>query len=121
MMDDIQRQLLESEHPGPRRELRERVLAATMPLVRPDDSRLDYMWFSPKWRVAAVLALVVITGVEVVSNHASPTPDAQYRPPADPAQTVAMVAIEAGLTPADAAALVAQVMAQHAYTDPTFQ
>jgi hypothetical protein len=110
MMSDISRRLLESERPEPGRAMRERVLAATMPLVQPDHSRLDRMWFSPKWRMAAVLGLAVLAGVEAVSDHVAPAPEAQYSPPPDPAQTVAMVAIEMGLTPADAAALVAQVL-----------
>jgi|SRR5579864_1296179 len=120
-MNDIQRRLLESERPEPGRAMRERVLTATMPLVRPDRSRLDRMWFSPKWRMAAVLGLVVLAGVEAVSDHVAPAPETQYRPPADPAQTVAMVAIEMGLTPSDAAALVAQVIAQSQNTHSLFE
>lgn len=109
MMGDIQRQLLETGRREPPWEMRERVLAATMPLVRPDDSRLDRMWFSPKWRMAGALVFFGLAGVEAVSNHlVAPAPQAQDRPAEDPAQTVAMAAIEVGLTPSDAAALVAQ-------------
>ena len=46
-----------------------RVLATTMPLVRPDSSRLDRVWFSPRWRTAAVLALLALAGVETASRY----------------------------------------------------
>lgn len=110
MIDNIERQLLGAERSEPPRELRERVLAATMPLVRANDSPLDRLWFSPKWRVAAVLALIVLASAEWVSNRvAAPRASAENRPAASPAQTVAMAAMELGLSPVDAAALVAQV------------
>ena len=69
MIDDIERQLLEAERPEPRADMRARVLAATMPLVRSDASRLDRVWFSPRWRMAALLALVVLAGVDAASTR----------------------------------------------------
>lgn len=110
MTDNIERQLLNVERPEPSLELRERVLAAAMPLVQADDNPLDRLWFSPMWRVAAVLALVVLAGAEVVSNRvAAPTAAVQNQSTATSAQTVAMAAAELGLSPAEAASLVAQV------------
>jgi hypothetical protein len=111
MMDDIQRQLLETERPEPPLDMRDRVLAATMPLVRPNDSRLDCIWFSRKWRIAGAFVLMVLVGCEAVSNSLiTPVPEAQDRPAADLAETVGVAAIEVGLTPADAAALVEQAI-----------
>ena len=111
-MDDIERQLLEAERPEPRGEVRARVLAATMPLVRPDASRLDRVWFSPRWRMASVLVFVVLVGIDLVPQL---MPDSalmpQDHPTADITQAVAMAALEVGLTPDDAAALCAQALA----------
>ena len=110
MTDHLERQLLATERPEPPRELRERVLASAMPLVRADDSTLDRLWFSPTWRIAVVISFIALAGVEVVSNRApAPTASAQNQPPGTPAQTVAMVAAELGLSPAETASLVAQV------------
>lgn len=110
MIDHTERQLLATERPEPPRELRERVLAAATPLVHADNSALDRIWFSPTWRIAVVISLLALAGLEVVSNRAAaPTASAQYQPPGTPAQTVAMVASELGLSPAETASLVAQV------------
>ena len=110
MTDHIELQLLETERLEPPRELRARVLASALPLVQADDSTLDRLWFSPKWRIAAVLALIGLAGAEVLSNRvAAPTAVTQSQPPGTPAQTVALAAAELGLSPADAASLVAQV------------
>ena len=110
MTDRIERQLLETDRPEPSGELRARVLAAAMPLVQADDSMLDRLWFSPTWRIAVVVSFIALAGLEVVSNRAAaPTASAQNKPSGTPAQTVAMVAAELGLSPADTASLVAQV------------
>lgn len=110
MIDHTERQLLATERPEPPRELRERVLAAATPLVHADNSALDRIWFSPTWRIAVVISLLALAGLEVVSNRAAaPTASAQYQPLGTPAQTVAMVASELGLSPAETASLVAQV------------
>jgi len=111
-MDDLERSLLDAERPEPGADVRARVLAATMPLVQPDDSRLDRVWFSPKWRVAAVLAVLVLAGVDAVSGRIIAwEPAAQDRPAANTTQAVAMAAREAGLTSDDTAALCAQAIA----------
>ena len=111
-MDDIERQLLEAGRPEPGADVRERVLAKTLPLVRPDDSRLDRIWFSPRWRTAAVLAVLVLAGVDAVSRYTAPwAPAAQNRMASDTVRAVETAAREAGLPPSDAAALVAQAIA----------
>lgn len=110
MMNDIERQLREVEQPHPGRPHRERVLAAAMPLVQADDSVLDRVWFSPTWRVAAVLALAALAGAEFVSNGSvSMTVLAEQQSADSPAKTVATVARDLGLSSAEAAMLVAQV------------
>ena len=110
MTDNTERQLLATERPEPPRELRQRVLASAMPLVRAEDSTLDRLWFSPTWRIAVVISFIALAGVEVVSNRgAAPTAVAESQPVATPARTVALAAAELGLSPADTASLVAQV------------
>jgi hypothetical protein len=112
MMDDIERQLRAAERPEPRVELRAHVLATVMPLVRPDGSRLDRIWFSRGWRTAAVLALVVLAGLHLAPwSTLDSAPMTQDHPTADAAQSVAMAAREAGLSQADAVALGAQALA----------
>jgi 3-oxoacyl-(acyl-carrier-protein) synthase len=70
------------------------------------------MWFSPKWRMAAMLAILVLAGVDAVSGHiVAWQPAAQNRAAADTVRAVEMAAREAGLTPADTGALVAQAIA----------
>lgn len=110
MTDSIERQLMQANRPEPPSEVRARVLAAAMPLVRADDSTLDRLWFSPTWRIAVVISLVVLAGVEVVSNRAAaPTAVAESQPVATPARTVAVAAAYLGFSPAETASLVAQV------------
>jgi len=112
-MDDLERRLLDAERPEPGADVRARVLAATMPLVRPDDSRLDRIWFSPRWRVAAVLMLLFLPGIDAVSTRPSAlAPTWQDRAAAaGTVKAVEMAAREAGLTPADTGALVEQAIA----------
>ena len=107
----VERLLLEAEWLEPHGDVRRRVLGAAMPLVRPDRSRLDRIWFSPTYRLAAVLALIVLIGVDVVSGRlVSMASGAQERRASDVAQAVAMAALDAGLTPAEAAALAEQAL-----------
>ena len=111
-MDDIERQLLEAGRPEPGADVRARVLAKTLPLVRSDDSRLDRIWFSRTWRMAAVLAVLVLAGADAVSRYTAPwAPAAQDRMASDTVRAVETAAREAGLPPSDAAALVAQAIA----------
>ena len=112
MMDDVERLLLEAELPEPQRDVRARVLGAAMPLVQRDRSRLDRIWFSRTCRVGAVLTLLILVGVDVVSGRlVSLAPGAQERLTSDVAQAVTRVALDMGLTPADAAELAAEAMA----------
>ena len=112
MMEDLERQLLEAERPELEAAMRARVLAATMPLVRPEASRLDRVWFSPKWRTAAVLALVVLAGVELAPRRSvKSAPMPLDRATTDITQAVATAAREVGLRPDDTAALCAQAIA----------
>jgi hypothetical protein len=55
MTNDIERKLLRAAQPDLPTDLRQRVLATVSPLVQPHVNRLDAIWFSPRWRVAAVL------------------------------------------------------------------
>ena len=111
-MDDLERSLLDAERPEPGADVRARVLSAAMPLVRAADSRLDRMWFSPRWRTAATLALLVLVGVDVVSQQIiAGSPAAQESTAASTVRAVELAAREAGLTPDDTAALCAQAIA----------
>ncbi len=111
MMDDLERSLRDAQRVEPAAELRARVLAATMPLVRADDNRLDCIWFSARWRAAGVLSLLVLAGVEMLSPRvAAWAPVAQDHGAATSAQVVATAAQEAGLTSAETAVVVAQAI-----------
>ena len=111
-MDEMEHSLLNAVRPEPGADVRERVLAAAMPLIEPHSSRLDLMWFSPKWRMAAMLAILVLACVDAVSEHiVAGQPAAQNRAAADTVRAVEMAAREAGLTPDDTEALVAQAIA----------
>jgi hypothetical protein len=111
-MNDMENFLLNAERPQPREEVRARVLAAALPLVESQNSRLDRIWFSPKWRMLALLAILVLAAVDVVSVHVNVwAPEEQNRVVEDTVNAVKMAAREAGLTPADTRALVAQAIA----------
>jgi hypothetical protein len=110
-MDDVERLLLEAERLEPQRDVRARVLGAATPLVQPDRSRLDRIWFSHACRMSAVLALLALIGVDMVSGRlVSATPGVQERLVSDFAHAVMRAALDMGLTPADAAELAAQAM-----------
>jgi hypothetical protein len=111
MMDDLERALLDAERAEPGSEMRARVLAAAMPLVRADASLLDRVWFSVRWRAAAALSLLALAGVDMVSpGIAGWAPVAQDHVAPNLAKAVAMAAREVGLTPDDTAVLIAQAI-----------
>ncbi len=111
MMDDLERSLRDAQSLEPAPELRARVLAATMPLVRAADNRLDCMWFSARWRAAGVLSLLVIAGVEMLAPRvAAWTAVAQDHGATTSVQVAATAALEVGLTPAETAVVVAQAI-----------
>ena len=112
MMDDLERSLLDAGKVQPGAEVRARVLAAAAPLVRPDRSQLDRIWFSHRWRMAAVLAALLLAVLNVVpASGTAPTLAAQAPRPADNTQAVVTAAREAGLTPDVTVALCAQAIA----------
>lgn len=111
MMDDLERALLDAGRVEPGADVRARVLAATMPLVRADDSRLDRIWFSVRWRSAAALSLLVLAGADRVTPRVVAWGTvAQDHLAANSAKAVAMAAREVGLTPDDTAVLIAQAI-----------
>jgi hypothetical protein len=111
-MNDIENLLLNSERPQPGEELRTRVLAAALPLVESQSNRLDCIWFSPKWRMLAMLAILILAAVDVVSSRIIVwAPEGQNAVVSNTVQAVQMAAREAGLTPTDTRALVAQAIA----------
>jgi hypothetical protein len=111
-MDEMENSLLNADWPEPDAEVRTRVLAAALPLVESQSSRLDRMWFSPKWRMLAVLAILILAAVDAVSVHINVwAPTEQNGLVGDTVRVVEMAAREAGLTPADTRALVAQAIA----------
>lgn len=111
MMDDIERQLLEAERPEPPANLRARVLATTMPLVRRDDSRLDRVWFSRTWRTAGAMAFVALVVTEMLSGSPAPAVAPPGRAALETAQAVEAAARDAGLPAAQASAFAAQALA----------
>lgn len=108
MTNDIERELLRAGQPDLPPDLRLRVLAATGPLVQPHVSRLDAIWFSPRWRVAAVL---VFFGLLAVDRLSSVTGDVTTRVDGLPVRSSVAVAvqaaIDAGLGRADVAVIAA--------------
>ena len=108
MTNSIERELLRAGQPDLPPDLRQRVLATTSPLVRPHGSRLDAIWFSPRWRVAAVL---VFFGLVAVDRLASVTGDATTQADGLPVRSSVAVAVQAaidsGLGRADVAAIAA--------------
>ena len=108
MTHDIERKLLNAGRPDLPPALRHRVLAAATPLVQPHDSRLDAIWFSPRWRVAAVL---VFSGLVAADRLSSATGDISTQAHGLPARSSVAVAvqaaIDAGLGKADVAAIAA--------------
>ena len=116
MTSEIERELLNAERPDPPPGLRQRVLATANPLVQPHDSRLDGIWFSPRWRLAALL---VFFGL-VAADRLSGVPEdgltqADGLPGRSAVAVAAQAAVDAGLGKADVAAIAAQVaLAQRA-------
>jgi hypothetical protein len=116
MKDDLERSILAAVTPRPAEHFREQVLTAAMPLVRPDDSRLDRLWFSARWRAAAALALLALGGLDVWSPRvASWEPLPQDLLASAGAEATANAAREAGLTEAEAAIIAAQVGSANAH------
>jgi hypothetical protein len=111
MMDDIERQLLDGGRPEPGRDVRARVLAAAMPLVRRDDSRLDRVWFSRTWRTAGATVFVALVVTEMLSGSPAPTVAPPGRAALETAQAVETAARDAGLPAAQASALAARALA----------
>ena len=111
MTDELRERLRAPGQVQPPPDMRVRVLAAASPLLQPNDSRLDRLWFSRTWRTAAVLALVAIAGLEAVSNRfVLPAPQVVQRVPGNPAEITELAALELGLSPDDAAALSRQAI-----------
>lgn len=108
MTNDIERELLNAEQPDLPPGLRRRVLAAATPLVQPHDSRLDAIWFSPRWRLAAVL---VFLGLVAVDRLSSVTEDGSIQADGVPVRSSVTVAVQAaiaaGLGKSDVAAIAA--------------
>jgi len=96
--DPIEERLGGVRWPEPAPDLRDRVLAAAVPRVRPSATWADRMWFSRRWRPAAIallLALVVLDRISVVSSP----PSNGFGPAAvETARAVDEVAREAGLS-----------------------
>jgi hypothetical protein len=102
----LEERLRETAWPEPGSDLRDRVLAAAVPRVRPSATWADRMWFSRRWRLAAVvlvLALVLLDRIPVVPG--SPSPDVPGFAAAETARAADEAARQAGLSPEQAAAL----------------
>jgi hypothetical protein len=108
MANDIERELLRAGQPDLPPELRRRVLETTSPLVQPHVSRLDAIWFSPRWRVAAALAFVGLVAVDRLSGVTGDVTTRVDGLPVGSSVAVAVqAAIDAGLGRADVAAIAA--------------
>ena len=108
MINDIERELLRAGQPDLPPDLRQRVLAVATPLVQPHASRLDVIWFSPRWRVAAVLVFVGLVAVDRLSSTTGDVTTQADGVPVRSSVTVAVqAAIAAGLGKSDVAAIAA--------------
>jgi hypothetical protein len=109
-MREIERELLNAGRPDPPPSLRQRVLTAASQLVQSDESRLDAMWFSPRWRVAAVLVFFGLAAADVLSSATDGlAPPLDGTPVQSPVTVATQAAIDAGFGKADLAAIAAQV------------
>jgi hypothetical protein len=118
MTKDLEERLRAYERPEPPREMRARVLAATAPLVQGHDSRLDRLWFSRTWRMAAVVAVVAVAGIESVSGGADGSaPQISGRTP-ESAQVTVQAALELGFSPTEAAALALKAIPATTFPEP---
>ena len=111
MIDDLEHKLLEAGRPEPRAEVRARVLAAAQPLVRRDCRRLDRIWFSRGWRLAAILVFGLIAALDALSGPPPSSPAMPNRPITDTDLAVEKAARTLGLTSIEAEALTAQAVA----------
>ena len=108
MTNDIERELLNAERPDLPPGLRRRVLAAATPLVQPHDSRLDAIWFSPRWRVAAVVVFFGLVAADRMSSVAGEvTTQADALPVRSSVAVAVQAAVDSGLGRADVAAIAA--------------
>jgi hypothetical protein len=109
MRTEIEQELLNTGRPDPPPFLRQRILTTAGQLVQPHESRLDVMWFSPRWRVAAVLVFVGLVAADVLSSATDRLASRLDGPPVQGSAIVAtQAAIDAGLGKADVAAIAAQ-------------
>lgn len=92
--------------PEPARDLRDRVLAAAVPRVRPSATWADRMWFSRRWRFAAVALFFAVLALDRISITpgsrvaGGPSPTA-----VETARAAEEAARQVGLPPDQAAAL----------------
>ena len=118
MTNDIEQDLLNAERPVPPPALRQRVLTRASPLVQPHINRLDAIWFSRGWRLAAVVVfagLIAADGLSSMTDGLSPQPDGP--PLRGSVQVATQAAIDAGLGKADVAAIAAQAALPPLRTD----
>jgi hypothetical protein len=109
MTSDIERELLDAAKPDLPPALRQRVLTTASALVQPDASRLDAIWFSPRWRVAAVLVFFGIIAADALSRDIEGVPpQVESLRMHSSVEIAAQAAIDAGLGMADVAAIAAQ-------------
>lgn len=109
MTRNIERELLDAEQPDPPLALRQRVLATASALVQPHDSRLDVIWFSPRWRVAAVLVVFGLVAADALSSATEGVePQVDGLAVRSSVELAVQAAIDAGLGRADVAAIAAQ-------------
>lgn len=109
MPTDIERELLNSAQTDPSPALRQRILAVANPLVQPHASRLDAIWFSPRWRVAAVLVFFGLVAADALSSAtAGVEPQVDGLAVRSSVELAVQAAIDAGLGRADVAAIAAQ-------------
>ena len=111
--DRIERRLLRAGLPDPPDDLRGRVLAGAQPIVRAATRATwaDRVWFSGRWRFAAVAVLVALVALDRVSTVSVPSRRAQYGTVAlETATTADAVARQAGLSPTEADAMAREAL-----------
>ena len=100
--EPIEERLLATGLPGPAADLRDRVVAVAGPHVRPGTSWADRMWFSRRWRLAAIALLLALFVLDGIPFFSSARPSGFGPAAVETARAAEEVARQAGLSRSEA-------------------
>jgi hypothetical protein len=104
--DPIEERLRRMGLPDPAPDLRRRLLAAAAPHVRSTTTWADRVWFSGRWRLAAVALVVAVVGLDRIPvTQYSGRADAPGFAAMETARAAEEAARQVGLSPDQAAVL----------------